>query len=85
MPSTSQQTENLEFLLEVGRLLASKLELPELLHAIMELAARVVNAHTASLLLVDSKTNELYFDVALGLDPELTKIRLKMDKPLMRI
>ena len=72
-----QQLENLELLLEVGRLLSSKLELSDLLHTIMQLAARVVNAETASLLLVDPKTEELYFDVALGLDPEFAKIRLK--------
>ncbi|MFA5137610.1 MAG: ATP-binding protein [Elusimicrobiota bacterium] len=73
-----EQAESLELLLEVGRLLSSKLELSELLRTIMELAARVVNAETASLLLVDEKTNELYFDVALGLPPDVAKIRLKM-------
>lgn len=65
-------------LLEVGRLLSSKLELSELLHTIMPLAARVVDADRASLFLVNPKTQELYFDVALGLDPEVAKIRLKM-------
>ncbi len=78
MPLAKQKFENMGRLLEVGRLLSSKLELPELLHAIMPLAARVVNADRASLLLVDPKTQELYFDVALGLDPEAAKIRLKM-------
>jgi signal transduction histidine kinase/putative methionine-R-sulfoxide reductase with GAF domain len=78
MTTERKQAEHFELLLEVGRLLSSKLELSELLHTIMQLAARVVNAETASLLLVDLETNELYFDVALGLDPELSKIRLKM-------
>lgn len=73
-----QSVENLELLLEVGRLLSSKLDLPELLHTVMQLAARVVNAETASLLLVDPRTEELYFDVALGLDPELSKTRIRM-------
>ena len=78
MSSPPQQLESLELLLEVGRLLSSKLKLSDLLHTIMQLAAKVVNSETASLLLVDPKTDELYFDVALGLDPALAKIRLKM-------
>ncbi|PCI40712.1 MAG: hypothetical protein COB53_00010 [Elusimicrobia bacterium] len=78
METDKQQSDHFELLLEVGRLLSSKLELPDLLHTVMQLAARVVNAETASLLLVDHEAKELYFDVALGLDPELSKIRLKM-------
>ncbi|MEE8424402.1 MAG: ATP-binding protein [Elusimicrobiota bacterium] len=75
---STPKPEKLALLLEVGRLLASKLELPELLQAVMELAAKVVDAETASLLLLDEETQELYFDVALGLDPEVAKIRLKL-------
>ncbi|MFC1678963.1 ATP-binding protein [Elusimicrobiota bacterium] len=78
MSAPQRQTEHFELLLEVGRLLSSKLELQELLTTVMQLAARVVNAETASLLLVDLKTNELYFHVALGLPEELAHIRLKM-------
>jgi signal transduction histidine kinase/putative methionine-R-sulfoxide reductase with GAF domain len=70
--------KNLDLLLESGRLLSSKLELSELLNTVMRLAARVVDAETASLLLVDEQTDELYFDVALGLAPEVAAIRLKM-------
>lgn len=77
MSAIGQQAEHFELLLEVGRLLSSKIELDELLTTVMQLAARVVNAETASLLLVDEKTDELYFHVALGLDPALAKIRLK--------
>ncbi|MBI5201571.1 MAG: GAF domain-containing protein, partial [Elusimicrobia bacterium] len=77
MPTSPQ---SLELLLEVTLLLSSKLDVSELLETIMQLSSRVVNAETASLLLVDPKTNELYFDVALGLAPELTKIRLPMGK-----
>jgi len=74
----SSLPENLEMLLEVSRLLSSKLNLPELLRAILELGARIVNAETASLLLVDVKTQELYFDIALGMDPDLARVRLKV-------
>src|SRR5476649_543607 len=74
----SREAERLELLLEVGRLLSSKLELPELLTTVLELASRVVDAETASLLLLDEATQELYFDVALGLGDDLTKVRLKL-------
>ena len=73
-----QVQDNLELLLEVSRLLSSKLDLSDLLTTVMQLSARVVGAEQASLLLVDRATNELYFDVALGLDPAIAKIRLKM-------
>lgn len=75
---TAPGTERLELLLEVGRLLSSKLELPELLVSVLSLASRVVNAETASLLLLDERTQELYFDVALGLGEEASRMRLKV-------
>ena len=74
---TDQNLENLEMLVTVSRLLSSKLELSDLLSYTMKLAARVVNAERASLYLVDERTNELYFDVALGLPEEVQKLRLK--------
>ena len=74
----SSSEARLELLLEVGRLLSSKLELAELLTTVLELASRVVDAETASLLLLDPKSNELYFDVALGLEPAAAKVRLKL-------
>ncbi|MBI3563605.1 MAG: GAF domain-containing protein [Elusimicrobia bacterium] len=74
---STKEAQRLELLLEVGRLLSSKLELAELLTTVLELATRVVDAETASLLLLDPKTNELYFDVALGLGESAAKVRLK--------
>ena len=74
----TREAQRLELLLEVGRLLSSKLELAELLTTVLELASRVVEAETASLLLLDPKTNELYFDVALGMDPGASGVRLKL-------
>ena len=76
MPATNAQT--LELLLEVGRLLSSKLELSDLLTSVLELSTRVVDAESASLLLLDEKTQELYFDVALGLGPDAAKVRLPL-------
>lgn len=74
----SRDAQRLELLLEVARLLSSKLELSELLTTVLELASRVVDAETASLLLLDEATQELYFDVALGLGEDLSKVRLKL-------
>lgn len=72
-----QDSQRLQLLLEAGRLLSSKLELPELLRTVLELAARVVNAERSSLMLLDERSQELYFDVALGLGEEAAKLRLK--------
>lgn len=78
MSTTTRQTQRLELLLEVGRLLASKLEISELLITILDLAKRIVNAERASLLLLDEATQELYFDVAQGLGEQASRVRLKL-------
>lgn len=77
--------EDIEILLEVGNLLAAKLDLSELLTTIMKLAARIVDAETGSLFLLDERTQELYFHVALGLPPEVAKIRLKMGQGIVGV
>ena len=74
----TRDAQRLELLLEVARLLSSKLELSELLTTVLELASKVVDAETASLLLLDEATQELYFDVALGLGEDASKVRLKL-------
>ncbi|MEK7389464.1 MAG: ATP-binding protein [Elusimicrobiota bacterium] len=76
MPQPNAQT--LERLIEIGRLLSSKLELGELLTSVLELLTRVVDCESASLLLLDEQTQELYFDVALGLGADASKVRLKL-------
>jgi signal transduction histidine kinase/putative methionine-R-sulfoxide reductase with GAF domain len=73
-----QSQESLEMLVMVSRLLSSKLDISELLTTIMRLASRVVGADRASLYLVDEKTQELYFDVALGLPDDVQKMRFKI-------
>lgn len=72
------QAQNLELLIEVGRLLSSKLELEDLLATILKLAAEVVDAETASLLLWDEKKRDLYFHTALGLGEETSRMRLPL-------
>lgn len=61
----------------MGRLLSSKLDMGDLLRTILELSSRVVQSESASLLLVDPRTGELYFDVALGLGDKASALRLK--------
>jgi len=73
-----QSQESLEMLVMVSRLLSSKLDISELLLTIMRLASRVVGAERASLYLLDEKTQELYFDVALGLPENVQKMRFKI-------
>jgi len=74
----ARESRRLELLFDMGRLLASKLELPDLLKTVLELAAEIVDAETGSLLLLDEAAQELYFDVALGLGDQLAKVRLKV-------
>ncbi len=75
--------QDFELLLQANRILSSKLDSADLLEAVMELATRVVKAETASILLLDEKTNELYFDVVLGdAGEQIKQIRLKVGEGL---
>ncbi|MEW6011963.1 MAG: GAF domain-containing protein, partial [Elusimicrobiota bacterium] len=76
------EIDKLEMLVTVSRLLSSKLDIADLLTTIMRLATRVVNSERASLYLLDEKTQELYFDVALDLDENLKKMRFKLGEGL---
>jgi len=70
---------DIENLLKANRILSSTLEIDKLLKVVLELAAEVVRAETGSLLILDEKTNELVFDVALGdAGQTLKTIRLKL-------
>jgi PAS domain S-box-containing protein len=76
-------TQDFELLLQANRILSSKLNVTELLEAVMELATRVVKAEAASILLLDERTNELYFNVALGgAGHHIKEIRLKVGEGL---
>ena len=75
-----QSQESLEMLVMVSRLLSSKLDISELLLTIMRLASRVVGAERASLYLLDEASQELYFDVALGLPEDVQKMRFKISQ-----
>jgi len=72
-------TADFESLLQANRIISSKLEVNEVLLTVLKLATEVVRAEASSILLLDEKTNELYFDVALGTASDSVKqIRLKM-------
>ncbi len=70
--------ESWKKVLEAGRLLSSNLDIGNLLRAITKLSAEVADAESASLLLLDAETQELYFDIALGQKEDASKIRLKI-------
>ncbi len=75
--------EDFELLLQANSVLSSKLDSAELLQAVMELATRVVKAEASSILLLDEKTNELFFNVALGkAGKQIKEIRLKVGEGL---
>jgi PAS domain S-box-containing protein len=79
----SLSTQDFELLLQANRILSSKLDVKDVLQAVMELATKVVKAEASSLLLLDERTNELYFDVALGSAKDSVKqIRLKVGEGL---
>ncbi len=72
-------TAEFERLLQANRILSSKLDVDEVLLAVLKLATEVVRAEASSILLLDEKTNDLYFDVAIGSAKETVKqIRLKV-------
>ncbi|OMF29376.1 hypothetical protein BK133_17720 [Paenibacillus sp. FSL H8-0548] len=65
-------------LLDIGLRLSSTIKRKELLEIIMETTARTLHAEGSSIILVDEKTGELYFEVATGeKNDEIKQIRLK--------
>lgn len=64
---------------EVGSLLISSLDPKIVRHRAMEAITKLMRAQTGSLLMVDEKTHELFFEVALGeAGAAVKEIRLKM-------
>lgn len=71
------QMQAYEACVEVGKLLTSTLNLKEILQLIVLKVSQLIEADNWSLLLKDEKTNELTFDIVVGVDKQLTeKIRL---------
>ncbi len=71
--------ERLSTLNKVGNLLISTLDQTVIRHRAMEAITRLMRAETGSLLLIDKKSNELYFEVALGeKGKKLKEVRLSI-------
>lgn len=69
----------LKTFMEVAALVNSSLNAGEIRRRAIEAATRLMNAEAGSLLLVDDRRHELYFEVALGEKGEILKeVRLKM-------
>jgi diguanylate cyclase (GGDEF)-like protein len=74
-----QQVERLSLFHEIGKALFSTLDLQKILQTIMEKIGDLLQPDTWSLLMVDEKAQELYFDIAIGNGAEKLKdVRLKL-------
>ncbi len=75
----SAKEEQLRTLTKLSAILNSTLDPKEVQKRAMEAATELMNAQVGSLLLVDEKNNELYFEVALGeKGAQVKEIRLKI-------
>jgi len=74
------KVKRLSSLIEVNSLISSTLILDQLLENMMAISKQVMNADASSLMLIDEKTNELVYQVALGKVGEKLKqeFRLKL-------
>jgi phosphoserine phosphatase RsbU/P len=75
-----QKVKRLSTLIEVNALISSTLNLDQILENVMSISKQVMNADASSLMLIDEKTNELVYQVALGTvgDKLKQEFRLKM-------
>ena len=61
-----QKIKRLSTLIDVNALISSSLNLDQILENVMTISKQVMNADASSLMLIDEKTNELVYEVALG-------------------
>ena len=74
-----RQVERLSLFHEVGKTLASTLDLQKILQTIMEKISDFLQPDTWSLLMLDEATQELYFEIAIGAGAnKLKDVRLKV-------
>jgi len=74
-----RQVERLSLFHEVGKALFSTLDLQKILQTIMEKISDMLQPDTWSLLMLDDKTQELYFEIAIGAGADKLKdVRLKL-------
>ncbi len=73
------QVERLSLFHEVGKALFSNIDQQKILQTIMEKISDLLQPDTWSLLMLDEKTRELYFEIAIGAGAERLKdVRLKV-------
>ncbi|MCR4407375.1 MAG: HAMP domain-containing histidine kinase [Anaerolineae bacterium] len=78
-----EEIARLERMLEVSRELNSRLNLHELLTDIQVIATALTVTEASSIMLVDKKTGELYFEAATGeASDELTRIAVPIDNSI---
>lgn len=74
-----RQIERLSLFHEIGKALASTIDLQKILQTVMEKISDVLQPDTWSLLMIDEATSELYFEIAIGAGADKLKdVRLKM-------
>ncbi len=74
-----EKIERLSTLISVGSSINSTLDLDQLLTHLMECATKVMKARDSSLMLLDERTNELVFKIALGeKGSQVQEFRLRM-------
>jgi len=74
-----KQIERLSLFHEVGKALASTLDLQKILQTVMEKISDFLQPDTWSLLMLDEATQELYFEIAIGAGAhKLKDVRLKL-------
>jgi signal transduction histidine kinase len=75
--------ERYERIIELSRHLNAVLELPLLLQRIIEAARELTNSEASSILLVDRKTGDLYFEAATGAkSEEIQRVVVPMDSSI---
>src|SRR3989304_3172529 len=74
-----RQIERLSVFHEVGKSLASTLDLQKILQTVMEKISDHLQPDTWSLLMLDEATHELYFEIAIGAGADKLKdVRLRL-------
>jgi diguanylate cyclase (GGDEF)-like protein len=74
-----RQLERLSLFHEVGKALASTLDLQKILQTIMEKISDFLQPDTWSLLMLDENVNELYYEMAIGTNAnQLKDVRVRM-------
>ncbi|MBU1077553.1 MAG: GAF domain-containing protein [Spirochaetes bacterium] len=78
---SKQTVERLKILIDVSKIINTTMDLQELLSRIMTSSKDVLEAEGSSLMLIDEKTRELYFNVTKGVGEDVLKeVRIPMGK-----